>query len=121
MKKSLPVALCALTTPALAGSQREIQRENLERVMAAHYPGPVTAAEPDELTTARDRLDPWPDTVAGLRRLTGRAIIAPMSNGNFIDMVNLTRYASLPWDIIMRRGWACRLRSRRGRMNSAGG
>ncbi|GMU45950.1 MAG: haloacid dehalogenase [Porticoccaceae bacterium] len=80
---------------------REIQRENLEQVMAAHYPGPVTAAELDELTTVWDRLDPWPDTVEGLRRLKGLAIIAPMSNGNFIDMVNLARYAGLPWDIIL--------------------
>ena len=80
---------------------REIQRENLEQVMAAHYPGPVTAAELDDLTTVWDRLDPWPDTVEGLRRLKGLAIIAPMSNGNFIDMVNLARYAGLPWDIVL--------------------
>lgn len=80
---------------------REIQRENLEVVMKAHFPGPVSAQELDELTTVWDRLDPWPDTVAGLRLLKGQAIIAPMSNGNFIDMVNLARHAGLPWDIIL--------------------
>ena len=80
---------------------REIQRENLEVVMKEHFPGSVTGPELDELTTVWDRLDPWPDTVEGLHRLKGQAIIAPVSNGNYIDMVNLARYAGLPWDIIL--------------------
>lgn len=80
---------------------RDLQRENLEAVMKAHFPVPVSAPELDELTTVWDRLDPWPDTVAGLHLLKGQAIIAPMSNGNFVDMVNLARYAGLPWDVIL--------------------
>lgn len=80
---------------------RQIQRANLEKVMNEHYPAPVNPEELNQLTTVWDRLDPWPDTVEGLHRLKGQAIIAPVSNGNYIDMVNLARYAGLPWDIIL--------------------
>lgn len=97
----------ALTTFTQAAKQTpfrplsEIQRENLELVMKTHFPQPVSARDLDELTTVWDRLDPWPDTVPGLYLLKGQAIIAPMSNGNFVDMVNLARHAGLPWDIIL--------------------
>ena len=79
----------------------DIQRDNLEVVMKEYFPGSVTGEELDQLTTVWDRLDPWPDTVEGLHRLKGQAIIAPVSNGNYIDMVTLARFAGLPWDIIL--------------------
>ena len=52
-------------------------------------------AERDELTRAWHRLDPWPDTVAGLTRLKRRYAIAPCSNGHIAQSVNLARYAGL--------------------------
>jgi 2-haloacid dehalogenase len=39
--------------------------------------------------------------VAGLHAIKKLAIIAPLSNGNFADMVRLSRYGGLPWDIIL--------------------
>jgi 2-haloacid dehalogenase len=58
-------------------------------------------AERDELTLAWHRLDPWPDTVAGLTRLKRRYVIAPCSNGHIAQSVNLARHAGLPWDAIL--------------------
>jgi 2-haloacid dehalogenase len=58
-------------------------------------------AERDELTLAWHRLDPWPDTVAGLTRLKRRFAIAPCSNGHIAQSVNLARHAGLPWDAIL--------------------
>jgi 2-haloacid dehalogenase len=58
-------------------------------------------AERDELTRAWHRLDPWPDTVAGLTRLKRRFVIAPCSNGHIAQSVNLARHAGLPWDAIL--------------------
>jgi 2-haloacid dehalogenase len=55
----------------------------------------------DELTLAWHRLDPWPDTVAGLTRLKRRFTIAPCSNGHIAQSVNLARHAGLPWDAIL--------------------
>ncbi|MEY8838438.1 HAD-IA family hydrolase, partial [Cribrihabitans sp. XS_ASV171] len=53
------------------------------------------------LNRAWERLDPWPDVVAGLARLKARAIIAPCSNGSIALMTRLARYAGLPWDCIL--------------------
>jgi 2-haloacid dehalogenase len=57
--------------------------------------------ERDALTLAWHRLDPWPDTVAGLTRLKERFIIAPCSNGHIAQSVHLARHAGLPWDAIL--------------------
>ena len=52
------------------------------------------------LTECWHRLAPWPDAIAGLTRLRRKFIIGPLSNGNFSLMVNLAKYAQLPWDVI---------------------
>lgn len=80
---------------------REIHRENLEQLLANSFPASVPPARCAELALAWERLDPWPDAVEGLARIRRHAIIAPLSNGNFADMARLSRYAGLPWDIIL--------------------
>jgi len=80
---------------------KEIHRDNLVALLADSFPAEVPASEVDALLATWNRLDPWPDTIEGLRALQRLAIIAPLSNGNFDDMVALARHASLPWDIIL--------------------
>jgi 2-haloacid dehalogenase len=75
-----------------------LHREALDRLLAEHG---LTVADPDELTRAWHRLDPWSDTVPGLTRLKQRFIIAPCSNGHIAQGVNLARHAGLPWDTIL--------------------
>jgi 2-haloacid dehalogenase len=53
------------------------------------------------LTRVWWRLRPWSDSVAGLSRLKRRYVIAPLSNANFAGMVNLAKFAGLPWDCIL--------------------
>jgi 2-haloacid dehalogenase len=38
--------------------------------------------------------------VAGLHRLKSKYIIGPLSNGNLSLLVNLAKFAKLPWDVI---------------------
>jgi len=80
---------------------RDMQRENLVRLLAERTSAEVADDEIDALTDAWDRLDPWPDAVPGLARMKQAAIIAPLSNGNFADMVRLARHAGLAWDIVL--------------------
>jgi 2-haloacid dehalogenase len=77
--------------------------ENLVAVLPAFGidPAKVPAAELDELNLAWHRLDPWPDVVAGLTRLKQRFIVAPLSNGNVILMLDMAKRAGLPWDAIL--------------------
>lgn len=79
-----------------------LNRENLVTVLAAHGADPdrIPAQELDELTRAWERLDPWPDSVEGLSRLKRRFAIGALSNGHIAGMLNLARYAGLPWDVI---------------------
>jgi len=80
-----------------------LHRENLE--IALRESGvdvsAMPAAELDALNLAWHRLDPWPDSVAGLARLKTRYIIAPLSNGNIRLMLDMAKRAGLPWDAIL--------------------
>ncbi len=75
-----------------------LHREALDRLLAERG---LAVADPDELTRAWHRLDPWPDTVPGLTRLKARFIVAPCSNGHIAQSVNLAKHAALPWDVIL--------------------
>lgn len=79
-----------------------IHRENLEETLA-HF-GLEDAFSEDEktqLNTAWEKLDPWPDVVAGLSAVKAHVIIAPCSNGSIGLMTRLARYGGLPWDCIL--------------------
>jgi 2-haloacid dehalogenase len=46
------------------------------------------------------RLSGWPDAVEGLTRLKKNFIIAPLSNGNVSLLVEMAKFAGLPWDTV---------------------
>jgi 2-haloacid dehalogenase len=74
----------------------DLHRENLNKVAAD-----FGVAAPDDLSHAWERLDPWPDVVAGLTALKHHHIIAPCSNGSIALMTRLAKHAALPWDCIL--------------------
>jgi 2-haloacid dehalogenase len=55
----------------------------------------------EHLNRAWHRLDPWPDSVAGLTRLKQRFIITTLSNGNVSLLTNMAKRAGLPWDCVI--------------------
>jgi 2-haloacid dehalogenase len=80
-----------------------LHRENLAAILpdAGIDPASVASAELDELNLAWHGLDPWPDVPSGLARLKKRHIIAPLSNGNIILMLDIAKRAGIPWDAIL--------------------
>lgn len=78
-----------------------LHRENLDAILPRFGLGGLDEAERDDLNRAWHRLDPWPDTVAGLTRLKRKFILATLSNGNVALMVNMAKRAGLPWDTIL--------------------
>lgn len=80
-----------------------LHRENLELVLADFGIDPKREGEAalDALNRAWHRLDPWPDTVAGLTRLKTKFFIAPLSNGNIALLANMAKHGGLPWDAIL--------------------
>ena len=78
-----------------------LHRENLDVVLAEFGVAGLSEAELDDLNRAWHRLDPWPDTIAGLTRLKTKYVLATQSNGNVALMVNMAKRAGLPWDVIL--------------------
>ena len=77
-----------------------IYRRRLVELLPKHGVSLATD-EIDALTRVWWRLRPWPDALAGLRRLKRRYILSPLSNASFIGMVELARWAGLPWDCVI--------------------
>jgi 2-haloacid dehalogenase len=80
-----------------------LHRENLVAILPDFGidPDRVPAAVLDDLNRAWHRLDPWPDSIAGLLRLRAHFLIAPLSNGNIILLANMAKRAGIPWDCIL--------------------
>ncbi len=78
-----------------------IHRERLDEIVAEFgLAGRVDTALRDEMNLWWHQLDPWPDAVPGLRRLSRAFIIGPLSNGSTPLLVNMAKRAGLPWDVI---------------------
>jgi 2-haloacid dehalogenase len=75
-----------------------LHREALEEILARRG---LTVDDADELNRAWHRLDPWPDTVPGLRQMKREHIIAPCSNGHIALIVHMAKRAGLPWDVVL--------------------
>ena len=60
----------------------------------------LTEEEKDHWNRVWHRLYGWPDAVEGLTRLKKNYIIATLSNGNVSLLVEMAKFASLPWDTV---------------------
>jgi 2-haloacid dehalogenase len=77
-----------------------LHRRILDRILARR--GLVLPeAEAAAFNRVWHRLIPWPDSVAGLYRLKQRFTITSLSNGNVALLVNMARFAGLPWDTVL--------------------
>ena len=76
---------------------REILDGMLQRFGLDH----LTETERDDLNRVWHRLDPWPDSVAGLTRLKSRFTICSLSNGNIGLLTEMAKGAGLPWDCVL--------------------
>ena len=61
----------------------------------------LSEEEKDHLNKAWHRLDPWPDSVAGLALLKKDFMIATLSNGNVSLLIHMAKYGFLPWDTVL--------------------
>ena len=79
----------------------DLHRESLSGLTPKFGLDSLSALELDHLNQVWHRLEPWPDTVAGLNELKETYIIAPVSNGNVALLVNMAKHKGLPWDVIL--------------------
>lgn len=75
-----------------------IHRIGLDELLPKFGLGGLNEDERAELNKAWHYLDPWPDSVEGLTRLKKKFLISPASNSDFRMMVDMSKFAGLPWD-----------------------
>jgi 2-haloacid dehalogenase len=78
-----------------------LHRLNLERILPRFGVQHLDDGTLYQLNQAWHKLDAWPDTAPGLRRLKSKYRIAPVSNGNISLMADLARRNGFPWDAIL--------------------
>lgn len=80
-----------------------LHREMLDATLQAAGIDPATldGALLQDWNRGWHRLDPWPDSVAGLERLKAHFPIVTLSNGNIAMMLSMARRAGLLWDAIL--------------------
>jgi len=79
----------------------DLHRMILEELLSRFRFGNLTEEEIDRLNKIWHRLEPWPDSVAGLTRLKSRFMICTLSNGNIALLANMAKLGNLPWDCIL--------------------
>jgi 2-haloacid dehalogenase len=80
----------------------QIYRTALDQLLDETSNGAVlTAQERDDFNQIWTRLDPWPDSVAGLARLRQRFVAATLSNASMAALVRLAKRAGLGFDAIL--------------------
>jgi 2-haloacid dehalogenase len=78
-----------------------LHRMILDELLPQFGLGALTEAQRVHFNRAWHRLDPWPDSVAGLTRLKRKFVLATLSNGNVALLTNMAKHAALPWDCIL--------------------
>jgi 2-haloacid dehalogenase len=78
-----------------------LHRQMLEETLAKFGIDALTNDEKEDLNRVWHRLNPWPESVAGLRRLKSRFVITTLSNGNISLLTHMAKHAGLPWDCIL--------------------
>ncbi len=79
----------------------DLHRMILDDLLTAAGITSIAEDDIDHLNRAWHRLDPWPDSVAGLTRLKQRFVITTLSNGNVSLLTNMAKRAGLPWDCVI--------------------
>jgi len=79
----------------------ELHRLILDELLPGFGLAHLDEAARRHLNKVWHRLDPWPDSVAGLTRLKSLFTICTLSNGNLGLLTAMAKRAGLPWDCVL--------------------
>lgn len=77
-----------------------LHREELDKIVKQFGAGKLSDADRDRLTHGWHELKAWPDAPPALHRLKKHFIIGPLSNGTTRQLVDIAKFAGLPWDVV---------------------
>ena len=79
----------------------DLHRLILDELLTRFGIGHLSEPQKQHLNKVWHRLEAWPDSVDGLRRLKTRYTICTLSNGNIGLLTAMAKRAGLPWDCIL--------------------
>jgi 2-haloacid dehalogenase len=79
----------------------DLHRMILDDLLKQYNITGLTEEEKDHWNRVWHRLSGWPDAVEGLTRLKKNFVIATLSNGNVSLLVEMAKFAGLPWDTVL--------------------
>ena len=79
----------------------DLHRLILDELLTRFGIGHLSEPQKQYLNKVWHRLEAWPDSVDGLRRLKTRYTICTLSNGNIGLLTAMAKRAGLPWDCIL--------------------
>jgi 2-haloacid dehalogenase len=79
----------------------QLHRLTLDDLLVEFKITGLSEPEKDHLNLVWHRLTPWPDAVDGLARLKKQYVISTLSNGNISLLLEMAKFAGLPWDMVL--------------------
>ena len=79
----------------------DLHRMILDEILRNFNITSLSESQVYELNLIWHRLNPWLDTVEGLKRLKSKFTIVTLSNGNLGLLADMAKNAGLPWDLIL--------------------
>lgn len=78
-----------------------LHRETLDIALAEFGIAGLDETEKHRLAMGWRRLDPWPDSIAGMNLLKAKHAVVALSNGNISLVLSMAKRAGIPWDTIL--------------------
>ena len=78
----------------------QLHREELDKILKQFGAGKLSDKDRDRLTRGWHELKAWPEVPAALHRLAKHFILGPLSNGTTRQLIDIARYANLPWSVV---------------------
>lgn len=80
---------------------RELRRMAVRDAVAAAGLAALDPADEDELSGVVSRLDPWPDSAAGLERLRRRLLVVALTNADPVELAAFSLHGGLAWHLAL--------------------
>ena len=78
-----------------------IYREKLDELLPKYGLGNLGEEDRQYINECWYRLDPWPDSLPGMKRLAEKYILSSLSNSDFVGMVRMAKRAGIPFDAVL--------------------
>lgn len=78
-----------------------LHRETLDLALGEFHIATLDETDKHRLAMGWRRLDPWPDTIAGMNLMKAQRAVVALSNGNIALVLSMAKRAGIPWDTIL--------------------